>query len=48
MKVLHVVHGYPPDQAGGTEQYTAGLVQALREQGVEVAVIAREANGRRP
>ena len=38
--VLHVPFTYFPDAIGGTEVYVAGLVSALREQGVSGAVAA--------
>jgi glycosyltransferase involved in cell wall biosynthesis len=40
MKVLHVVHGYPPEVIGGTELYVARLAAAQRALGDEVAVFA--------
>jgi len=48
MRVLLVVHGYPPQGSGGTEIYVRSLALALRDQGDEVCVLAREANPERP
>ena len=48
MRVLLVVHGYPPQGAGGTEIYVHSLALALRVQGEEVFVLAREADPARP
>jgi GT2 family glycosyltransferase/glycosyltransferase involved in cell wall biosynthesis len=48
MRVLLVVHGYPPAGSGGTEIYVHSLALALRAQGEEVFVLAREADPGRP
>jgi glycosyltransferase involved in cell wall biosynthesis len=48
MRVLLVVHGYPPEASGGTEVYTRELARALRRAGDEVAVLARVADPSRP
>jgi len=48
MRVLLVVHGYPPQGTGGTEIYVHSLALALRAQGEEVFVLAREADPARP
>ena len=49
MRVLLIVHGFPPVACGGTETYVADLAQALsRRPDVEVAVIAREGDPLRP
>lgn len=48
MRVLLVVHGYPPEGSGGTEIYVHSLALALRAQGEEVFVLAREAVPARP
>ena len=43
MRVLLVVHGFPPGAWGGTEVYTRDLARALRDHcGDEVVVLARE------
>ena len=39
MKILHVVHQYPPDHVGGTEHYTQGLATAQAKAGHAVAVL---------
>ena len=41
MRILQVVHGYPPQKWGGTEVVTATLTQALAERGHQVTVFAR-------
>lgn len=41
MRILHLVHQYPPDHVGGTELYTVWLTRALQQQGHEVAVFHR-------
>lgn len=46
-RLLHVVHGWPPDARGGTELYAHALAHALAEQR-EVAVHARLSEPRRP
>jgi len=40
MKVLHVVHGYPPEVIGGTELYVANLARTQLSAGHEVRVFA--------
>jgi GT2 family glycosyltransferase/glycosyltransferase involved in cell wall biosynthesis len=41
MRVLFVVHGYPPTELGGTEIYAASLARAERRLGHEVSVLTR-------
>lgn len=41
VRVLYVVHGFPPETWAGTEVYTLGLAQGLRERGHEVALFVR-------
>ncbi|MFO7694844.1 MAG: glycosyltransferase [Vicinamibacterales bacterium] len=48
MRILFVVHGFPPEATGGTELYAATLAQALRRRGHEVVVFAREARPDEP
>ena len=43
MRILFVVHGFPPASMGGTEIYASDLAGALRDRGHEVVVFAREA-----
>lgn len=38
MKILHIIHQYPPDHVGGTEHYTQGLATAQAAAGHSVAV----------
>jgi len=40
MRLLHAVHGFPPEPAGGTERYVARLAEAQAAAGDEVAVLA--------
>lgn len=47
MRILHLVHQYPPERLGGTEIYTAALARRQAEQGHAVAVFTR-APGERP
>jgi GT2 family glycosyltransferase/glycosyltransferase involved in cell wall biosynthesis len=47
VRVLLVVHGFPPASCAGTEIYTHDLERALRQH-ADVAVIAREADPDRP
>jgi len=42
MRVLLVVHGFPPASLGGTEVYAEAQAQALAALGDEVRVLARE------
>jgi glycosyltransferase involved in cell wall biosynthesis len=48
MRVLLVVHGFPPAASGGTEIYVRDLARALRDLGDSVRVLAREADPARP
>jgi len=49
MRILLVVHGFPPAAAGGTEIYTHDLARALRDRfGDDVFVLTREADPERP
>lgn len=41
MRVLHVVHQFPPHFLGGTELYTPAAAQGMAERGHEVAVFTR-------
>ncbi len=41
MRVLHLVHQYPPDYTGGTEHYTQTVARALAERGHRVSVFYR-------
>ena len=40
MKILHVLHGFPPEHEGGTEKYVARLAAEQARAGAEVAVAA--------
>ena len=44
MRILQVVHGYPPEKRGGAELVTASLAQALAQRGHQVTVFARTAD----
>ena len=48
MRVLIVVHGFPPASMGGTEVYAAAQAGALTALGDEVRVLARESAAERP
>jgi len=41
LRILYVVHGFPPDSHAGTELYTQNLARAMAARGHEVAVLAR-------
>ncbi len=41
MKILQVVHQYPPSNTGGTELYTNSLALALARQGHQITVLYR-------
>lgn len=41
LRVLYVVHGFPPDTWAGTEVYTLGLALEMKRRGHEVAVLTR-------
>jgi glycosyltransferase involved in cell wall biosynthesis len=42
MRILHLVHQYPPDHVGGVEQYTQATAAALCERGHTVGVGYRQ------
>ncbi|PIE78371.1 MAG: hypothetical protein CSA15_08150 [Candidatus Delongbacteria bacterium] len=44
MKVLKVIHGFPPDYMAGSEVYSYHLVKELKEQNIEVFVYTRVEN----
>jgi len=47
MRILHIVHQYPPDKIGGAELYTQAISRALARRGHAVAVFyRRDAPGR--
>jgi glycosyltransferase involved in cell wall biosynthesis len=49
MRILFVVHGFPPGASGGTEIYAHDLARELARSGEdEVFVLAREADASRP
>ena len=49
MRILLVVHGFPPAASGGTEIYVADFAGALAGvPGVEVSVLTRDADASRP
>lgn len=48
MRILLVVHGYPPAAVGGSEIYAEAHARALRRLGDDVLVLAREADPARP
>ncbi|MBL8863439.1 MAG: glycosyltransferase [Planctomycetes bacterium] len=41
LKVLYVVHGFPPETWAGTEVYTLNLARAIAARGHQVVVLAR-------
>lgn len=41
LKVLYVVHGFPPDTWAGTEVFTLGLARGMQALGHQVAIFAR-------
>jgi glycosyltransferase involved in cell wall biosynthesis len=48
VKVLEVVHGFPPDCRGGTESYVEQLSRGLASRGVEVVVVSGALESRTP
>ena len=44
MRILLVVHAFPPHSTGGTETYAHAQARALRSRGHQVRVLTREAN----
>ncbi len=41
LRILYVVHGFPPDTSAGTEIYTLNLAREMQRRGHAVAVLAR-------
>ena len=41
MRILHIVHQYPPERIGGTELYTLALARGMTHRGHQVAVFHR-------
>lgn len=48
MRVIEVVHGFPPDCRGGTESYVERLSLGLLERGIEVLVVSGALESRSP
>lgn len=48
LRILLVVHGFPPEFRGGTELYTFHLAKALRGRGHDVHVLCGSDEGREP
>ena len=48
MRILEVIHGYPPRYNAGSEIYTQTISRALSQLGHEVAVFTREEDPYRP
>ena len=46
LRILLVVHGFPPEFRGGTELYTVGLGKALVRAGHEVHILTGSSQGR--
>jgi GT2 family glycosyltransferase/glycosyltransferase involved in cell wall biosynthesis len=44
MRILFIVHGFPPEVFGGTEMYTHDLARAFSLLGDDVFVLTRESN----
>ena len=41
MKIIEIIHGYPPDYNAGSENYTESVVNELVRRGNEVAIFCR-------
>ncbi|MEO6709191.1 MAG: glycosyltransferase, partial [Planctomycetota bacterium] len=41
LRILYVVHGFPPDTQAGTEIYTLNLAREMQRRGHEVAILTR-------
>lgn len=48
MKILKIIHGYPPLYSAGSEVYSQSLCNELVAQGHQVTIITREENPYRP
>lgn len=42
MKILQVIHGYPPEYNAGSENYTKTITEELLKRGNEVFIFSRE------
>ena len=48
MRILEVIHGYPPDYNAGSENYTETIVNNLVNKGHEVAIFCRVEEPKNP
>lgn len=48
MRILKVIHGYPPLYQAGSEVYSQSLCNELSIRGIEIMVLSREENPYRP
>ena len=48
MRILEIVHGYPPKYNAGSENYTEAVTNELSKRGHEVSVFCREENQFQP
>ena len=48
MRILEIIHGYPPDYNAGSENYTEAVVNELIKRGHEVAIFCRIEDHNRP
>jgi len=48
MKILQVIHGYPPRYNAGSEIYTQSIAQGLARRGHQVTILTREEDPLRP
>ena len=44
MKILKVIHGYPPEYNAGSEIYSQTLCESMADSGHEVLVFTRHEN----
>ena len=48
MRIIEVIHGYPPEYNAGSENYTETVVNELAKRGNDVAIFCRVEDGLRP
>lgn len=44
MRILKIIHGYPPDYNAGSEVYSQSICEELARQGHEITIFTREEN----
>ena len=48
MKIIEIIHGYPPEYNAGSENYTESVVNELVRRGNQVTIFCRVEDQQRP